>query len=433
MSETASEATSAEAVGLREERSRLAYPVMLFVALWMAALRGLHFEDLGSGFGLVDNYWVSFYLMSYADGFRRRALVGSLFRLIQPNGAHVLLINVITILVLVSLLAVLVRALMRVTSNRSPISLCLIFAFCISSLVCVYFEVLGDMLQMCLVLVALVGSIALRQRSPTLPIAFGYGLLLMCFFIHEASIFFVAPCLPFLFHRWPRWQDFMLPAIAVVILLGVSVAWSNVHASLTYRVILLRHTADPNLSVDTPPFRALLRDLYVVKFGGLRGEVKLASKIFRIGLVAFAGLVALANVIRWTGLRRLVFAFSTICIFSIPLWVIGEDWGRFLAYSLLLATLITSWCYRFPPSHSDLALPLPTDRLSSLLQRLGSYSFVRLAAIMILILSPFHDSRMLGITMKSTALCLGLIAAAIAEVLGWIPALYIDAGKADLA
>ena len=52
---------------------------------------------------------------------------------------------------------------------------------------------------------------------------------------------------------------------------------------------------------------------------------------------------------------------------------------------------------------------------------------------MILILSPFHDSRTLGITMKSTVLCLGLIVAAIAEVLGWIPALSIDAGKADLA
>jgi len=33
MSETAAKATSAEAIALREERSRLAYPVMLFAAL----------------------------------------------------------------------------------------------------------------------------------------------------------------------------------------------------------------------------------------------------------------------------------------------------------------------------------------------------------------------------------------------------------------
>jgi hypothetical protein len=40
---------------------------------------------------------------------------------------------------------------------------------------------------------------------------------------------------------------------------------------------------------------------------------------------------------------------------------------------------------------------------------------------------------MLGITVKSTVLCLGLIAVAIAEVLGWLPADFIDGDKVDLA
>ena len=393
----------------------------------MAAVRSVKPQNFRAGLGFMDDYWASFYLMSYSDGFRRRALIGSIVRFVEPKGASILLINAFAAVVLVLLVTIFVVAFVRIAQRRSAFSLCLAFAFCVSTLVEIYFEVFGDLLQVCLVLFAAVAIVALRQRSTALKIALSYGLLFLCFFIHEASIFFLAPCLAFLFRRWPRWQDFVAPAAAVVILLGVSLAWSDLHPHLTYHANLFHHSAPLNLIVQTKPFKALFHDMYVVKFGGLKGAVLLAYKVFRIGLIALSGLVALSSLLPWAFFRRKIYALAAISLFSVPLWIIAEDWGRFLGYNFLLAIQIASWI--LPSASEQSEVTLPTDALASWLQRIGGYSFVRLAALMVLILSPFHQSRVLGITSLSIVLCFGLILAAIAQVLGWLPDPLPDASS----
>lgn len=398
-----------------------AFPVLLCAALWMAALRSLQFQNLRAGLGLVDDYWASFYLMSYADGFRRRALIGSIFRLVEPKGANILIVNALAIIVMAALLAFFCVAFLRVAKQRTPLALGLAFAFFVSTLVCVYFEVLGDLLQMCLLLFALSSIFILRLRSTALKMAIGYSLLVLCFLIHEASIFFLAPCLPFLIVRWPRWRDFLAPAAAIVCLLAVSLVWSDLHPHLTYHAILYRHAHPLSLVVETKPFKVLLYEMYSVKFGGIKGKVRFAFKIFRIGLIAISGLVALANLLPWASLRRQIYVFLTICFFSIPLWFIAEDWGRFLCYNFTLAILIASWNRPLPQSSDQPNPTLLTDAFASYLRRIGGYTFVALAALMVLILSPFHQSRVLGITTTSIAFCMVLILAAVAQVLGWLP------------
>ena len=406
----------------RRKLTTTGFPAVVTAALWMAAVRGLHFSNLRAGFGLMDGYWISFYLMNYSDGFRRRALMGSLFHLTQPGGVPVLLINLFAAVVLGALLAIFASSLVRVARRISPFGLCLGFAFCVSTLVCVYFEVFGDMLQICLVLLALTALVAFRQHSIAVRNILGYSLLVLCFFLHEASIFFVAPCLPFLIRRWPQWQDFVLPAAATSALLVFSMTLSDLHPHATSHLLILSHATVPfNLPIQTKPFRVLLREMYVVKFGGLQGGLRFAFKVVRLSLLALSGLVAMANLLPWSYLRRLVYAFAILSLFSVPLWVIAEDWGRFLAYNFLLAILVASWKNRYTPDTSPADSVLPIDALASSLRRFGGYSLVRLAALMILILSPFHESRVLGITSTSVALCLGLIVAAIAQLLGWLP------------
>ena len=398
------------------------FPAVVTAALWMAAVRGLHFSNLRAGFGLMDGYWISFYLMNYSDGFRRRALMGSLFHFLQPAGVPVLLINLFAAVVLGALLATFAFALTRIARRISPFGLSLGFAFCVSTLVCVYFEVFGDMLQICLVLLAVISLVALRQHSTAVRNVLGYSLLVLCFFLHEGSIFFVAPCLPFLIRRWPRRQDFVLPAAAAFALLVFSMTLSDLHPHPTSHLSVFSHTAVPfDLPIQTKPFRVLLREMYVVKFGGLKGGLRFAFKVVRLTLLALSGLVAMANLLPWSYLRRLVYAFAVLGLFSVPLWVIAEDWGRFLAYNFLLAILVASWKNRHAPHSSPSDSGPPIDAFAFSLRRFGSYSLVRLAALMILVLSPFHESRVLGITSTSIALCLGLIVAAVAQLLGWLP------------
>jgi len=49
-----------------------------------------------AGTFLLNGYWPSFYAMSHSDGFRRRAIVRSIFREFEPNGGSIVAVNVLS-------------------------------------------------------------------------------------------------------------------------------------------------------------------------------------------------------------------------------------------------------------------------------------------------------------------------------------------------
>ena len=71
-----------------------------------ALLQSLNKATFKSGTFLLNGYWASFYSMSYSDGFRRRALIGSIIRALQPNGGSIVAVNILAGIVLIFLTAI---------------------------------------------------------------------------------------------------------------------------------------------------------------------------------------------------------------------------------------------------------------------------------------------------------------------------------------
>ena len=92
------------------------------------AFTGLH-NNIRGGSLLIDPYWVGFYAANYQDGFRRRALIGSLCRLISPHGISVVPINIIVMVSIVVLMVIAVRGFIRLEAAPSLRQSVFSFAF----------------------------------------------------------------------------------------------------------------------------------------------------------------------------------------------------------------------------------------------------------------------------------------------------------------
>ena len=95
---------------------------------------------------LIDPYWIGFYVTSYGDHYRRRALIGTLCRLVAPHGISVLAINIVAIVVLCSLIFLLIKAWQHLEVDNTFRGRLFTFAFFAAPFIGLLWEVLGDTL-----------------------------------------------------------------------------------------------------------------------------------------------------------------------------------------------------------------------------------------------------------------------------------------------
>ncbi len=408
------------AEGASPAKSPSAVPTLLILVLFgcfSALLQVLTKAVLRSGTFLVDGYWASFYTMTYSDGFRRRALMGSLLRLLQPHGGSIILINVFSAAVLGALLFLFFTQLLRHVRVLTPWAYVLFTAFVASALVEIYFEVLGDLLQLCLLLFLLVyWLLDTRLRSTTARVALILPTVALCFLIHEASIFFIAPCLPFLLHPKPRVKDFWVSVVVLALFLAWSSHWSVLHAESTYHLNLLHGQKEIVLedTKGTPSFMQLLHSLYGVNYVGIKGKVRLLEKCARIMVLILAGWVALANLFTEKRLARQIYVYVALMVAAVPFWVIAFDWGRFTTYNFLLVITLACWDHG---AEEDTYFSHAAQRL----RWISSFTLVRVTALIALVRSPFAVSRLYGVDLHDLLLVIFLGAFAYAQVVGWIP------------
>jgi hypothetical protein len=177
--------------------------------------RNVH-NNYATGTLWVDPYWISFYLTNFKDGYRRRALIGSLCRFLFPAGMNVVLINAVAVLVLLLCMAWFIRSVGRLSLREPTLrSSLFLFALSASAVTAVFAEVLGDTLQIAFLFFVFTMLLARRLQSPSLQRLLALGALTLGFFIHEASIFFLAPALPFFLKERPKLREFALLAAAL--------------------------------------------------------------------------------------------------------------------------------------------------------------------------------------------------------------------------
>jgi len=364
-----------------------------FLGVLAAFARGIHFDHLHDGTIVMHPYYVGFYLASYQDGFRRRALAGTIARLLSPHGLNVLWLNLFALVVLSAILTIGVSAFVKLGSKSTRLSRIFAFAFCAGPVIAVLVEIIGDTLQLAFLgLIAVVFLCARSIESRPLRLVLGLGSLVLGFFIHEASIFFIAPCVPFLMYRWPRARHFVLPGLVALGCFLLAMHWSNLTPHRTYPVILFHFNGPLSEDVATPGFRALLHLEHDLYFGNRRAEASFVMKCAKLLAVVFVSLVALANCLSLQTLKRVLFTLACMAPFFLPLWCVAHDWGRFFAYSLYLAMVITAFMRHEDESEPEMKLARIIQRFCLWLEAVASLEFVQMASIFLMLVCVTYDN-----------------------------------------
>lgn len=362
--------------------------IALFGAM-ASFFQGIHLDHLKHGTILIHPYYVGFYLASYQDGFRRRALVGSVLRLFFPRELNVVWLNVAALAVLCLLVTAALAAFLRLCGRVSPGGRALAFALCASPIIAVLVEIVGDTLQIAfLCFIAIVAVCGAYVKSPAARLLAGLLGLVLGFFIHEASIFFLAPCVPFLVRPWPRVREFIVPGLVAAGCFLLAMHWSNLAPHLTYEVKLFHFAGPLAEEPATPGFKALLHLEHDLYFSSRGAEVSFGMKCIKTVTLVFATLAALANCLSTRHFKRAVYMLCLMALFSLPLYCIAHDWGRFFAYSTVLALMVTAFA-------GDEGGATGGDRLESVAERfraMAELEHMQLAVIFLLLTTVIYDN-----------------------------------------
>lgn len=382
-----------------------------------AGIRSFH-NNYQQGTLIVDPYWVNFYITSYQDGFRRRALIGSVCRFFFPHGMSVIVINGLAMVAALACVTLLAYAFSRIVSATTYTARLWTFAFFASAFTGIFFEVLGDTLQMAFLIFCFSALfIARRTESSIVRMIVGLAALCIGFFIHEASIFLLAPCLPFFLRRRPVLYDFVAPFILFLGLFALSVHWSQVAVHLTNHAILYPHGGELAQVPETPGFKALLQDEYHNDFTSIYRFLALIGRLARVVLLGVAGLIALSKCLSKPVLALTLKPFLCVMLFSIPLWLVAHDWGRFLCYSLFLAIVSTLVWHDQEVGVETVESSQFGMKLANLLLRVGDPELIGFAILFVLLDSPFRLNRVEGMNIPDF---LGFFAVVALGVVGFM-------------
>ena len=305
----------------------------------MNMIRGFHWNP-GRGTMWVDPYWVMFYLNNYPDGYRMRALVGSVCRVLFPGGVPVQAINIFGLVMLVLCVALFFRAVCRLAADQQSWRRSLmVFALAASTATAVFYETIGDMLHVAILFYCVTALVLTRfVRSNTVKLAVLTCAALVGFLAHEASMFMLIPAMPFVLKARPRVRDFAVPLVLYAGLLGLSQHWPHVvvqHPSM--HANLYPQGVQAASAWSTPTYRNELTVEHREYFGSHEAKIYFLTRCLRIVMMALAYLTAVAVLLPRRIAARAYLVLGCILVCSAPLWAVAIDWGRFLTYGLVIS------------------------------------------------------------------------------------------------
>lgn len=297
-------------------------------------------SNCGQLSGCMDTYWANFWLISFDDGYRRRALLGQIVGLVSNGELDYRLLNIAAFTIAVLVLAAIFTKYFFTRTQYHHWYLVLLVLLT-GPTTTVLFEVMGDPLQIAFLVCCFYSFIA-RRVFVSLSLIMGGVLSLLVILLHEAALFLFVPVI-YLIHCASHQKDPKL-VLMLAVLLGVGCFYiavlNNQPTVESKAVLILKDMSIYRAPSETlPPYISLLKGELNAYFGSIYDFLIMIRKT--IGVLAFPILGLLLLSMFCKDVRTLGY-FLFLLLFSLPLFVIARDWGRFLVYIFLAAMLVSS-------------------------------------------------------------------------------------------
>lgn len=319
--------------------TKVAAFIMVCAGILLAGYNARIAVHCGQVTGCVDPYWADFWLISYEDGYVRRALWGAIVRFFADGSLSYFVLNGVAFLnaVLVGF-AVLCFFVSHFSIARNAL-LALVVLGC-GPTIAVFFEVLGDPLHLAF-LIFIMFCVFLRCVESPMAVWFaGFVVAALVVLFHEASVFLFLPGVFFAVcaKSFGSINTFLLGVCMLLVLL-VFVFFLNDQNAASGGFGLV--TASQELYVVSeqplPSFWLLLSKELQFYFGSWEGFIGFLFKIVGALMYPLLFVVALGVIFGGEFLMRL---FFFLLIPTLPLYLIAHDWGRFAIYTLCVAIML---------------------------------------------------------------------------------------------
>ena len=314
-----------------------------------------------------DPYWATYWVTNYSCGFQRRSLLGNLLIPLGGIANDYWFIAILSWIATFFLWFLLMKIILRFLGQTSTLVTCLFLTVFLLSPAWtgLLIETIGDPLQLIFVIFICLLFKSSNQTKLSKRYIFAWVIFsFVAILIHEASIFFILPSLALAsFERRNLKKVFWLYLFCSVTILIPIFLWGKI--SLVWGTKVLDFSCRPDV-LGGNFFRSFscthktLSDCNVdllSSFNQLfQNEV---NAVWSKGLILicrrFLGALLLPAMQSWVICSLFCFVLGkslkkfTILnlwirwyilpiIATLPLWIIGNDWGRFAGYSLMLQT-----------------------------------------------------------------------------------------------
>jgi len=368
----------------------------------------------GQALGCVDEYWAQFWVISYTDGYERRALLGQTIKYFFESKINYATLNYLaTFNALAILLFIYFSYFNNFTKSKYWILPLLIILS--GPTTTVLFEVLGDPLHISFLIVLLYSMVAYSSRK-TFSLISGLISSVLVVLIHEASILLFLPSIYLIYCITQDTRfDFWKVLFAIVLLSTCfSLAFNNQLATQHTLGIISRDGSTIYPRNDALlSFTSLLKHEFYSYFGSINDFAIFLIKIIRVSLWPIGAILILINIL---GDKELLKIFLVLLIASLPLYIVAHDWGRFEIYTLLISIYI-SGLWSTKENRDTLKLNRQIDRVTNLLNnnlRVNKVSILYLSLFPLIYISyPYY--RISGLELLNTIYL--LLALAMASVM----------------
>ncbi len=361
--------------------SKTALAIAFFMTAFFLSLFNIFSATYcGPETGCVAPYWANFWLISYTDGYERRAFFGQVVRFFFDGSISYIVMNAIALIIAICiLLSTYLIYFLKTSNNRSW--LIVFFVLVSGPATTVFFEVLGDPLHIAFACV--IAYILFAKKLASVYLSGATALLtgLLVVLIHEASIFLFLPVIYLFYKLSVEKEPKYLPLASIMILLtlGVVVLLNAQNPTSTGMSLVTKTTVYFPPKDILPSFFTLLKSELLHYFGSAKGPFYLAYKIVGVFLWPVLVLQAIGHIQK---AKACFSIFVFLLLPSLPLYVIAADWGRFAIYTLCLSLIV----YGKISDNQVIALPHYIYNISEKCFQLTRPMFGRAASIIVLLL-----------------------------------------------
>ncbi len=321
-------------------------------------------------------YWAFHWASDYSGGFVRRGLLGATMHIVHLDNTNFQMIMLCSFAISIALYGVFMIGLYRFVRQLSGLEKTLAtVVLALSPMTTgMIIETTGDPIQfLMLIFLVLFLLLVVPGRNAMLSAVSFAVLGGISALIHEASIFFILPSLAiaaFLLQKtYVARAAFLGNLIGSTIFTVVIVlATQKATGKISHIPILHYHEAIETMPLNEfPKFSQLLAIENHANFGhGIKGDISTIVRLFGV-LVLPAMLICFLTALFYgqyqssSATRRNIYAaFILSFLLSVPLYIIGHDWGRFSSYSFLLTfTIMSFWrTEQILQPHRERQLPL---------------------------------------------------------------------------